>query len=437
MPNTSLNPIGIVGTDGYTPVYQPDARWTIWSINDIFQGQAGQNKFIPKLKDYVVEPDSGSWYIVTNINEVTLIPELSPISFNSTNKTLMSTALDNYRIYYDTSVSPYTLSVDATLKIYSSTASFARIYQGTIIDDSKIISQRYDNSGNFIGSDIPLDLVAFNSHDNYAIKSVPTCNTNSNLKDGEVCTIVIYSADGVVISKVFCIIENTTYIPKAFSEQKYVVQIYMKSPFNDAMNDSIINYPVNLPMESFNPIGVVQYNDGSFVEYPIDGTKFRLYGLEQFISSIIGHKIPVVLSYKMNTDEAGLGNITTDGTYITRPYSLIVSNPNTSYNTKLFIYPVWIDEINGYTYRAYLMNLDRSILIDVTSKISLAPNSQTFKPVTYGITQRLIFTLDLSKASSIFNYFLLIQTVDITLRGPANNDSITTAWDVNNNVTFS
>jgi len=80
------------------------------------------------------------------------------------------------------------------------------------------------------------------------------------------------------------------------------------------------------------------------------------------------------------------------------------------------------------------MNLDRSILIDVTSKISLAPNSQTFKPVTYGITQRLIFTLDLSKASSIFNYFLLIQTVDITLRGPANNDSITTAWDVNNNA---
>jgi len=35
------------------------------------------------------------------------------------------------------------------------------------------------------------------------------------------------------------------------------------------MNDSIINYPVNLPMESFNPIGVVQYNDGSFVEYPL------------------------------------------------------------------------------------------------------------------------------------------------------------------------
>jgi len=40
---------------------------------------------------------------------------------------------------------PYTLAIDGLLYIYSSTATVARIYQGTIIDNSKLISQRYDN----------------------------------------------------------------------------------------------------------------------------------------------------------------------------------------------------------------------------------------------------------------------------------------------------
>lgn len=434
MPNTNLNPIGIVGTDGYTPVYQPDARWTIWSINDIFQGQAGQNKFIPKLKDYVVEPDSGSWYIVTNINEVTLIPELAPISFNNSNNILTSTALDNFRVYYDNTTKPYTLSVDSLMKIYSSTASFARIYSGTIVDQSKIISQRYDNNGNFIGFDIPLQLVAYNSHDNYAIKSIPTCNTNVDLIDGDTCTVVVYDTNGRVLSKVYCILENTTYIAQAYAEQKYVVQISMKSPFIDNTNDSIVNYPVNLPMESFNPIGVVHYNDGTKIEYPIDGDKFRLYGLDQFVSTIIGHKVPLVLSYRLSNDEAALASINSDGIYVTRPYSLIVSNPNTSYNAKLFIYPRWIDNVAGYTYVAYLMNLDRNILFDVTNKIAIAPNSPTFKPNLYGATQRLVFTLDLSKVSGIFNYFMLVQTIDITLRGPASDMSVLNIWEVNNNA---
>jgi len=432
----SDNAIGVVGVDGYTPIYQPDGRWTMWNIQEIYLGQIGQNKYIPKVNDYVIEPLTGKTYIVTDLNNITFIPELSPINITQTNTLdeLISSTNDNYRIYFDKSMTPFTLAVDGLMRVYSSTATYARIYKGSFIDDTKIISRRYDNSGNFIGFDIPLQLVAFNSHDNYAIKSIPICNTESVLQDGDICIVVIFDSNGKVISKVSCIAEETTFVAQAYAEQKYITQIFIKSAFINSSQPGDINYPVNLPLASFNPIGVVQYNDGSQVEYPIDGDKFRLYGLDQFISTIIGHKVPLVLSYRLDSTEAALASIESDGYYVTRPYTLTVSNPNTSYNVKIFVYPVWVDALSGYNYKVYLMNLDRNILFDVTNVVSLSSNSPAFNPTAYGITQRLIFNVNLSSVSGIYHDYLHVQTVDIILRGPANDNSINNIWEVGSQV---
>lgn len=434
MPNNDA--IGITGSDGATPIYQPDARWNMWSIHEIYLGGIGQNKFIPKVDDYVIEPETGVTYKVTDLNNVTFVPELSPINITHTQSTdqILSSTNDNYRIYFDKSITPFTLAVDGFMRVYSSTATFARIYQGGFIDNTKIISRRYDNNGNFVGHDIPLQLVAFNTHDNYAIKNIPACNTTADLSDGELCTVVIFDSNGKVLSKVSCIIEETTYVAQAYAEQKYITQIFLKSAFINTSQPDEINYPVNLPIPSFNPIGVVQYNDGSQIEYPVDGDKFRLYGLDQFVSTIIGHKVPLVLSYRMDPSEAALASVQSDNYYVTRPYSLKVSNPNTSYNVKLFVYPVWINEVNGYNYKVYLMNLDRNVLFDVTTLVSLSSNSPSFNPTAYGITQRLIFNINLASVSGIYNNYLHVQTVDIILRGAANDLSATNVWEVGNQV---
>ncbi len=430
------NATGIVGSDGFAPIYSPDARWTMWSIHEIYMGNAGQNKYIPKVNDYVIEPETGTTYRVSDLNNITFIPELSPINISHTSSTdeILSSTNDNYRLYFDKSITPYTLNVDGFMRVYSTTATVARIYKGAFIDDTKIISRRYDNNGNFVGHDIPLQLVAFNSHDNYAIKSIPACNTNVELADGELCTVVVFDASGKVLTKVSCIVEETTYVAQAYAEQKYITQIFMKSAFINTSQPDDVNYPVNLPLASFNPIGVVQYNDGSQVEYPVDGDKFRLFGLDQFVSTIIGHKVPLVLSYRMNEDEAALASVSSDNYYVTRPYTLKVSNPNTSYNVKLFVFPVWVSEVNGYNYKAYLMNLDRNVLFDVTTLVSLASNSPTFNPTAYGVTQRLIFSVNLSNVSGIYNNYLHVQTVDIILRGPANQPANTNIWEVGTQV---
>lgn len=432
----STDAIGIVGVDGKTPIYQPDARWTMWSIHDVYLGEIGENKFIPKIGDYLIEPETGITYIVTDLNNVTFIPEYKPVTIKqsiSVDEILSSTS-DNYRIYYDKTINPYTLSVDGFMRIYSSSATTARIYKGNFIDPTKIISRRYDNNGNFIGHDIPLQVVAFNSHDNYAIKSIPTCNTTLDLQDGETCTVVVFDSNGKVLTKALCVLEETTYVAQAYAEQKYITNIFIKSVFIDTAQSTEINYPVNLPIPSFNPIGVVQYNDGSQVEYPVDGDKFRLYGLDQFVSTIIGHKVPLVLSYRMDSTESALASVDSDHYYVTRPYTLVVSNPNRSYNVKLFVYPVWVDGINGYSYKAFLMNLDRNILYEVTNIISIATNSPSFNPLAYGITQRITFSLDLANVSGIYNHFLHIQTVDIILRGPATDSSVMNIWEVGSQV---
>lgn len=428
--------IGVTGADGFQPLYQPNDRWTMWSIHEIYRGEIGKGKFIPKIDDYVIEPETGDMYRVTDLNNVTYIPELSPISIRNevTVDEIISSTSDNYRVYYDKSVTPYTLTADGFMHVYGSSATSARIYKGSFIDPTKIISRRYDNNGNFVGQDIPLQLVQFNSHDNYAVKSIPSCSTDAELTDGEICTVVVFDSNGKVITKVNCLVDETTYVAQAYAEQKYITNIFVKSVFITDTQSNEINYPVNLPVPSFSPIGVVQYNDGSQVEYPVDGDKFRLYGLDQFVSTIVGHKVPLVLSYRLDSNEAALASVQSDGYYVTRPYTLVVSNPNRSYNVKLFVYPVWSDGVNGYRYKAFLMNLDRNILYDVTNVVSIAANSASFHPLAYGITQRLTFTVDLANVSGVYNHYLHVQTVDIILRGAATDASVTNIWEVGSQV---
>lgn len=431
------NSIGIVGTDGHTPIYQPDGAWRIWGLHELYQGADGKGKFVGKVNDWVAEQETGRLFRITALNPVTLVPDLAPLTLNKevTVEEITTASTDNFRLYFDRSISPYTLKVDGMVRIHGSSASFARIYRGSFIDETKIISQRFNNSGEFIGVDIPLELVAFNSHDNYAIKAVPTANTKEELVDGETAIVAVFDASGKLISRINCVCEETTFVDQAFAEQKFITNIYMESAFINDTNSDQISYPVNLPAQSFNPIGVVQYNDGSKVKYPVDGDKFKLFGMDQFVSSIIGHRVPLVLQYRMSANESGLASVTVQNEhFIQRPYDLTVTSPNTSYNAKLYVYPVWVDRLTGYHYKVFLMNLDRNIQFDVTNLVSLAPNSPSFNPMGFGLTQRLIFTVDLSHVSSMFASFLHVQTVDVILRASPLDENAPTLWEVASQV---
>lgn len=447
---------GIQTEDGYTPLYQPDAKFEWWNMKDVYFGKIGKNKVIPKVDDYVIVPELGEIYIVRYLDPVTFIPSLSPITLKAQtiNDSITSATEQNYRIYYDRSQKPYTLTPDAFLYSYSSEATVARIYKGLIIDDNEIISQVFNNSGTFIGFDIKLEVVAFDSHDNYSIKHVPSCNTDVELKDGEACTIVLFDSRGKVVSKAHCIIDETTYVIEAYAKQKYITNIYMKSFFLDKIDSTTINFPVNLTTDSLMPTGVVVYNDGTEVEYLVDGTKFSLYGLDvvddnltdksiinSFASTTVGHKFPLVLCYNKNPNEQigavtghnpnnGISN-SLDPNKITKKYELVVSEPNRAYGVKLYVYPEWIDEVSGYQLKFYMLNLERDMFYHIPqSLVSLSEDSRPYSSKLYGVTQRLTYIIDLSQVSSSYNKFNYVQTFEMILRAPANKDEITNIWEV-------
>lgn len=434
----------IVGNDGISPIYDPEGAWRIWSINEIWQGADGANesgtrKFVPKINDYVIDPAIYQMYIVDYIDEVTLVPTIRQIrpynmssDFSETDILFgvgPGTQADTYRAYVDKSVTPHVLAVDIRLRVGGNAARYAKIFRGSNLQtEQEVISRIYDGSGNFISENVPLELVAIDSHVNYSIQTVAVCHTVADLNNGELVIVVIYGDQGHVVSKRQLLVENTSFIRDVNSSQKYISHINLESPF--LVDDStIIEFPLNIPTNALNAMGVVNYSDGSTLKLPANGTKFALLGLEQFSSTIIGQELDLILRYTMASNEVGYSTVgTPDQYYVTEPYKLRIVDANNSYTVKLFGYPVWINDDNGYTIEWWLYNLDRNIFYNVTPFITFNTNTGAFNPKGYGYLQRKTVSINLRDVSGAFKPFIHVQSIDITLYGsPANN---VTPWTV-------
>lgn len=433
--------IGVVGSDGMSPIRDPNGRWATWSIHEIWLGQAGENRVIPKVLDYVIDPETYQMYIVEAVDNVTLIPTLKEIRPANMSYSLSETDIlfgvgpgtqsDTYRVYLDTSVTPHVLAVDIRLKIGGTMASYCKIFKGSdISQQGHVISKVFDSNGNFVSENVPLELVAIDSHVNYSIKTVSVCHTTEDLVDGEIVTAVIYNDQGHVVSKRQLLVENTSFIRSINASQKYIASISIESAFLSTTEDHVIRFPLNIPLNALNLMGVVNYSDGSTLRLPVDGSKFRMFGLEQYVSSIVGQQIDLVLSYALAPNEIAYAGVSTDGHYITQPYNLITINPNNSYTVKLFGYPVWIDEANGYTLKWWLFNLDRNVFFDVTPFARFAENTGSFNPKGYGFLQRKAININLKDVSGAFKSFVHTQLVDIVLNAPPDDSIAQTAWTI-------
>jgi hypothetical protein len=431
----TLSTAGVIGDDGIVPIYDPEAPWKIWSVNEIWVGKSGLKRYVPKLQDYVIDPPTFTTWIVTAIDQVTLIATLKEIrpanmsySFSETDVLFgvgPGTQSDTYRVYLDKSVTPYILEVDKRLKVGGSMCSYCKLFRGNP-EDNVVVSRLYDASGNFLTNNVPLEVCALDSHDNTSIKTVSSCYTNIDLPDGEVLVAVMYSDDGHVVSKRQLLVENTSVISARDASMKYITNISLKSPFLSQTLDHVIEFPLNLPISALNLMGVVNYSDGTHIVLPVDGTKFRMDGLSQFVSTIVGQKIEMVLNYALSKTECAVGAVVGEGKYMTEAYSLTVTDVNSSLAVKLYGYPVWVNQAVGYTMRWWMFNLDRNLFFDVTNNVSFAENTGPFDPKGYGYLQRKSINLNLSEVSGTFRPMVHTQVVDIVLNGIPNNDA--TPW---------
>jgi hypothetical protein len=231
--------------------------------------------------------------------------------------------------------------------------------------------------------------------------------------DGEIVTAVVYSDTGHVVSKRQLLVENTSFIRSLNVSQKYVSHISLECPFLSQSVDNTIEFPLNVPLNALNMMGVVHYSDGSTLKLPVNGSKFTMHGVDQYVSSIVGQRVDLVLSYALSDNEVAYANTNVNGRYVTEAYFLLTTNPNNSYSIKLFGYPYFIDENNGYQMRWWLFNLDRNISFEVTPFVRFSENTGPYDPKGYGYLQRKSVSLNLRDVSAAFKPFIHTQLVDI------------------------
>lgn len=415
----------IQAPDGYTVSYDPDALWRTWDIDQIYTGITGLNKHVPKVRDHLINPVTNQRYRVTAVDPLTLIPTYEDIGSNtSTEGELLSAGVgaqpDTYRAYLDTSVTPHKLHVDARLKLHSTEAAYVKIFKGANISGTgHVLGMLYDQNGTFLTHNIPLVLVAMDTHENHAIKAVPTCYTNEQLADGELITVVVYTAEGGEVSRRSLWINNSSFIPGISADTRYVSHVSLVSPFMSPTDESVIEYPVNVPLQALNMFGQVHYSDGSHVQLPVDGGKFSLLGLERFVGTYPGQHVPLVLRYKLDVGEVAYGQlISADGKHISEPYDLVTTEQRGAFTVKLSGYPMWRTDLGEYQMRWFMTDLNRDVMFDVTPYVYYNQSSDVFNPVGYGVVQRLSIRVNLKDVSQALQSYTHTQTQSVVLTSP-------------------
>lgn len=417
-------------TDGIAPVYDPDGRWTIWGLHEIFTGTEGNKRYVPKVGDWVINKDTAEYWRVVDVDMSTMIARLDPID-NAVNVRPLDEfdrllgvgptwRKDTQRAMIDRSVIPYTLSVDGRCYVNAVDASYAKIFRGSEIDGtSKVISAYYDSAGNLVSENIPLELVEMQNGVNYHRRVPMVCNTTEDIEDNELLYICFYSDRGSLLSKDALIAENTAFVRSTDASKKYVVAITLETPFLSEADPLLIQYPLNVPLEGMNFYGVVHYSDGDELRMPVDGTKFSLFGAENFVSTIPTQKFPIQLKYKLGSNEIAVGAIANGSErFFTADYKAMTMKAEGAYSVKLFGYPVWVNQASGYRLEWYLFNMDRDTYFKATAHVVFNENTPAFDPIAYGINQVVSVSVDLNKVNGIYKNYIHTQLVEIVLVRP-------------------
>jgi hypothetical protein len=337
---------------------------------------------------------------------------------------------ESYRLFLDQTVTPHTLSPDSRLHFYGSMVDHYKVFLGTDInlDEGMVISTFYDGSGNFLGTSIPMETVDFPGVEQDVIKVPLSGYTAEGLDDGELCTLVAYAKDGKVVSTAQLLIKNTAAIRHPDNARKYVTAISIDTPFISSADPQTVEFPLNVTVESLPMTGVVHYSDGTKHRLPIDGGKFSMYGLNNYIATVVGQEFPMALAYNLAEDEVSYNLEPTANRRLMVSYKAKTAPRDGAYEVKLFMYPIWQDAERGYRMEYWLYNLDRQTFYNVTPYVQMGVNSQPFRPTEYGVMQSITVAVDLNKVDGRFAPYRHVQSFQIALM--ARGDSEQPNWIV-------
>ena len=412
--------ITIRGTDGAVVRQDTSGVWKEWEISQIFTGVEGNNKFIPKTGDGVINYPTQERYIVTKVNPDGT-SEMLPVTpqrigvFQDRDVLLGGRHRSNedFILYFNPDILPFRLTVDAFCWIPGSEVSYGKLFLGSDITESgTVVSRRYQADGSLIDDRIPLALASVDGQTNYTIKTIPSFQTQRYINDREVCTMVFYNDKGGVCSYRQMLIVHTNLISDTNNRQRMIRTVYLESPYLP-YGTNVLEIPLNTTINSVNLTGVVEYTDGE-IERELIGGRFQFLGLNNLITSSLIKK-EAVLSYRLQDGEEPEGSVVCRNNAITVPYAIKIVEPNEAYNVRLFVYPVWVDKATGYKLTWWMLTGDRQRIYNVTNLVMFHSSTGVFDPKAYGYLQRKQVSVNLSQVDNKYKNYTHVQLVEVTL----------------------
>lgn len=451
------NALLVSGTDGITPVYNPDGNYHVWNYNEVyFHGGVGKGKYVPKVGDKVDRymEDTLIQYLVIAIDDITMHPtlrELGGVENNRLDKghILTRTGLrcrdDTYRVYLDDSVVPHTLAVDTRFSVRGSHSSYVKIFMGhkELGKEPVCISAIYDHRNQLITENVPLEMATLDNHTNRAVYTVKPCHTRFQLPDGEFVLVCVYNDDAQMIAKREMVIENTSAIPQPDTKTKYIIDMELDTEFLSSNELNTLLYPINVQVSGLNLFGKIHYSDGTTMRLPVDGTKFTVLGLRDYIASVPGSEFNFTLRYILGPNENAYGGLHSnvfvnlsnkEEHFLTRNYKAKTGNRENHYSVKLFAYPDWINEDVGWMLRFFIYNMDRSEYKEVTNFIRYNQNLPTFNGKLYNENQRISVSLNLKNVGLSTKTYFHTQVLDVQLNAPATDNSEDSYWSIASDI---
>lgn len=412
------------------PLVDKARRFSVWHINELYTGPTGSGQIIPNNDDLVVDYETGQFLRVVDVdytNWTWTYRNFTPTDIENDSAVTGSCGYmspDTYRIYVDDSKHPAVLRVDSSLRWPGSDNDRIRIFRGIDIstEGAEVISGYYVN-GRVVSDTIPLTLAAIENVTNTTIKAPLPGVCTKHVDDGELVTIVVYTDSGNPSLIRRCHVVKTNLVMALENPSRQIMDVRLISPFLSPDDNRLLVLPTNIPLEDIPIHAVIKYSDGDR-RVTIDGTRAVLHGLRNagshdtfYISSNVGQTMPLTLSYRMGRNETYAGDDVVEGV-INKPYSATTLEVNGAYSVKLFVVPTWLDVERGYRLSYYLYSLERGNLFDATPYVYPGVNSAVFDPKLYGVKQRLIVNVDLSKVSPSYNAHIHPQTFHISLLSP-------------------
>lgn len=429
----------VTGSDGVSPaVSNPDGLWTTWALAQLYMGQEGEGKYVGKLQDYVVDYDTNQWYKIVAIDPTTLIPTLqairtvndpAPVSDDDLFLLGPGEQVETLRVFVDKSVLPFKITADKRATVNSVLTKYCKIAVGSKLDGTdRIISKYFDGSGQYVGENIPLEVVAMPNGQNYSVKVPMTGYTTEDLAQGDTVTYEFFDDEGSLVSIRTGKVQLTSFMRQTDAASKYITSIELDSPWLSESNPNELRYPINIPLNGLNLFGIANYSDGSKMKLPVDGTRFKIMGFQEHVATIVGQTTRLVLSYNLADNEevyAAQQAYPNGPRFMTETYQAITENFDGAYSLKLFCSPTWNTDVNQWRLEWFLYNLDRTIAINVTPYIHYADNHAPFdpNPSAYGLNQQLQVNLDLSDVNGVYRKVNFTQTLSVVLYRDATDHS--------------